>query len=113
MFSTQLWRTAEKVLAPHMAAEGRKFIVYTNEANRARKHILRYCRAAMGRVDGYDGDVLDITGDSSIAWKSMVVDMFCRSAASDGVVNLLGISATAAARAQKKSNRGEPGMFCG
>ena len=97
---TQLARAAKAYLAPHLKWKGRKFIVFTNEAQRANSNIPDYCRKAMAKA-GRRGDVLPLTGNSGTAWKTFVVDSFMGNFTEEEdtaeIVNCIGVAATAAA----------------
>ena len=106
VFKTVIAGAAKKALLPHLRVKGRQFIVFTNEAARARENILNYARVAM-RDAKTAGDVLEIEGKNGIAWKSLVVDSFAGHlpASHLDVINVVGVAATAAASCGLSSSR--------
>ena len=96
--TAQMTRSVKAVLLQHMRHPGRKFIIFSNDAGRASKNILEYASKALLDAGGA-GDVLDITGEASLAWKALVVEAFaCQLPASHlEVIDCVGVVATAAA----------------
>ena len=96
--TAQMTRAVKAALLPHMGQLGRKWLIFSNDAGRTKKVILAYASKALLAAGGV-GDVLDITGDSALAWKAMAVESFAGQlpAQDRAIVNCVGVVATAAA----------------